>query len=100
MGYMTITLIVTLSSSLYVALVINPAMASLFMKEKLVQGITEKSQAGVTSTEEQPAAIQGKILTTYSKILNLALDRPLSVIVSGLDAGGRFGKTGGVLSRY
>jgi len=82
MGYLPLTLIVTLSSSLFVALVINPAMASLFMKEKLVQGVIEKNQSGGTSTEEQPAAIQGKILTTYSQILNLALDRPLSVICS------------------
>ena len=82
MGYLPLTLIVTLSSSLFVALVINPAMASLFMKETLTQGANEKRPEDVTKTEEQPVAIQGKILTTYSRILNLALDRPLSVILS------------------
>ncbi len=82
MGYLPLTLIVTLSSSLFVALVINPAMASLFMKDKLPQSEAEKNQKNDANTEEQPIAIQGKILTTYSKILNLALDRPLSVIMS------------------
>jgi multidrug efflux pump len=82
MGYLPLTLIVTLSSSLFVALVINPAMASLFMKERLTQGTTEQKDGNETNTEEQPVTIKGKVLTTYSQILNLALDRPLSVIVS------------------
>lgn len=34
MGYLPLTLIITLTSSLFVALVINPAMASLLMKTK------------------------------------------------------------------
>ena len=34
MSYLPLTLIVTLTSSLFVALVINPALASLFMKVK------------------------------------------------------------------
>ena len=42
MSYLPLTLIITLTSSLFVALVINPAMASLFMKVKTPQTGTRK----------------------------------------------------------
>ena len=84
MGYMPLTLIVTLSSSLFVALVINPAMASLFMKVKNpVQGET-KSLAEIASAVERPTEIRGFLLTNYSKVLANALSKPITVIGSGV----------------
>ena len=80
MGYLPLTLIVTLSSSLFVALVINPAMASLFMKEHSLS--MEGKAHDKEDAEEQPIAIKGRILGTYSRVLRMALDRPLSVIIS------------------
>ena len=97
MGYLPLTLIITLSSSLFVALVINPAMVSLFMKirrpndtprdapgdsspgsqRQAEQPSDQQSQA------EQPVQIQGRILTLYTRMLDYALGRPLSVVLSG-----------------
>ena len=48
MSYLPLTLIVTLSSSLFVALVINPALASLFVK------IRQKRQAAHNAPAEKP----------------------------------------------
>ena len=83
MGYLPLTLIVTLSSSLFVALVINPAMASLFMKvNSSNREETAESRENSGSSEEQPVAIKGRILKGYCRILGFALDRPISVILS------------------
>jgi multidrug efflux pump len=83
MSYMPLTLIVTLSSSLFVALVINPAMASLFMKVKNpAQGET-KSLAEIANAVERPAEIRGFLLTGYSKFLSNALSKPITVIGTG-----------------
>ncbi len=94
MGYLPLTLIITLSSSLFVALVINPAMVSMFMRVRFAQsdatnkapgkpGKEDKKSGKNLKTEEQPVAIKGVILTTYSRALGFALDRPISVILSG-----------------
>ncbi len=80
MGYMPLTLMVTLASSLFVALVINPAMASIFMK---VKGQVQK-QVGAKDVEvgvEEPAKIEGFLLTRYAKILREALDKPISILM-------------------
>ncbi len=84
MSYMPLTLIITLSSSLFVALVINPAMASLFMKVKNPQLNQKKSLAEIASAVERPAEIRGFLLTRYSQLLNGALDKPITVIGSGI----------------
>ena len=76
MGYLPLTLIVTLSSSLFVALVINPAIASLFMKKK------EGSQKAITAVDsvEKPIEIKGKVLSTYANQLNFSLRHPIAMI--------------------
>jgi multidrug efflux pump len=83
MSYLPLTLIITLSSSLFVALVINPAMASLFMKVKSrdldKQKYTKESANGI----EKPAEIKGFLLTNYSRVLENALGKPLTVICIG-----------------
>ena len=78
MSYLPLTLIVTLSSSLFVALVINPALASLFVKIK--QTPAAHDTAGRTARSvEQPVEIRGILLTRYSRTLELALQYPLVV---------------------
>ncbi len=85
MGYLPLTLIVTLSSSLFVALVINPAMASIFMKVKEKNNNTQHNTSPQDSiSRERPVAIQGLLLTQYTKILNIALHRPFSVVGVGI----------------
>jgi multidrug efflux pump len=80
MRFLPLTLIVTLTASLFVALVINPAMAAIFMK---IKGGAQNS--GLTIEEisaaiDKPAAIKGFWLTLYSKTLVGALKRPLTVV--------------------
>jgi multidrug efflux pump len=82
MSYLPLTLIITLSSSLFVALVINPAVASLFMKVKQTEGHEKKSLEEVSKAVQQPIAIKGLLLKNYARTLSLALDMPLTVIVS------------------
>lgn len=79
MGYLPLTLMVTLTSSLFVALVINPAMASIFMKVKHPIH-PSRHNPGAQTVEEQPAKIEGVLLIKYSGILKQALDRPFTVI--------------------
>jgi multidrug efflux pump len=83
MSFMPLTLIVTLSSSLFVALIINPAMASLFMKVKNPATRETKNLAEIASAVERPAEIRGFLLTGYSKILTNALNKPITIIGTG-----------------
>jgi multidrug efflux pump subunit AcrB len=83
MSYMPLTLIITLSSSLFVALVINPAMASLFMKVKNPDKRGSKNPAEIANAVEQPAETRGFLLTAYSKLLTNALSKPITVIGTG-----------------
>ncbi len=83
MSYLPLTLIITLSSSLFVALVINPALASIFMKPKNPANGTDKSLEEVAEAVEQPIAIKGPILVRYKRILTTALNMPFTIIASG-----------------
>ncbi|MGA1865136.1 MAG: efflux RND transporter permease subunit [bacterium] len=83
MRYLPITLIITLSSSLFVALVINPALASFFMKEKRLAG----NGAAVTAEEiqkagEQPVACNSPILKWYRSILGYCLNHRVAVTIA------------------
>jgi multidrug efflux pump subunit AcrB len=80
MGYLPLTLIVTLSSSLFVALVINPALASLFMKVKSTQ-TKELTVEEIAAAVEKPVEINGRILKGYSWVLQFALQRPITVVM-------------------
>ncbi|MBW1634949.1 MAG: efflux RND transporter permease subunit [Deltaproteobacteria bacterium] len=83
MSYLPLTLIVTLASSLFVALVINPAMASLFMKVKIPDIPGPGSRAANIDSIEKPVEIKGFLLTRYSRVLAFALDKPITTIASG-----------------
>lgn len=80
MSYLPLTLIVTLSSSLFVALVINPALASLFVKLKKSPETVRKTNNGVIAIE-QPVEIKGPFLTRYSALLNFSLNYPFVTIL-------------------
>ncbi len=76
MSYLPLTLIITLSSSLFVALVINPALASLFLKV----GPNNTTQSKDADLGENPVAIRGHILLSYRWLLNKALDSRIAVL--------------------
>ncbi|MBU1344325.1 MAG: efflux RND transporter permease subunit [Proteobacteria bacterium] len=81
MKYLPITLIITLSSSLFVALVINPAMCAFFMKaKKAINGETLTAE-DIEAQGEKPIEIKGMGLKLYSKLLNMALDHKITVLV-------------------
>lgn len=83
MKYLPITLIITLSSSLFVALVINPAFCAIFMKTKNVEGDYSKELAENIATQgEEPIKIEGFILTWYEKILKTVLEFKLTTLFS------------------
>ncbi|MDD9302974.1 MAG: efflux RND transporter permease subunit [Desulfobacter sp.] len=79
MGYLPLTLIVTLSSSLFVALVINPAMCAFFMRAKdQTQGPGAQE---IQALGEQPIEIKGMVLKTYKFILEHSLNHKFAVLV-------------------
>ncbi len=83
MSYLPITLIITLTSSLFVAMVINPALAAFFMKVKNAPPAPEGAGAETgPENGEQPIAIRGKVLKTYRRILVYGLDHRLMVVTS------------------
>jgi len=82
MAYLPKTVIITLSSSLFVALVINPALAALFMRlpaghrsSKVKVTVEEIEQAG-----EAPLTVRGPFLKAYRRLLNGALNHRLAVV--------------------
>ncbi|MCG8689106.1 MAG: efflux RND transporter permease subunit [Desulfobacterales bacterium] len=80
MSFLPITLIVTLSSSLFVALVINPAMCAFFMKTKGLQKTLTAQE--IEAKGEQPIEIKGFVLKTYELILTQSLKHKLTVLVA------------------
>jgi multidrug efflux pump len=84
MKYLPITLIITLSSSLFVAMVINPALAAFFMKVKKTDGAARGSFSAdeIQAAGERPVAIQGTLLVAYRKILMYGLRHRLMVVAS------------------
>ena len=80
MSYLPLTLIITLSSSLFVAMVINPAMASLFMKVQHSDETESKSIEEISAAVQKPVEIKGLLLTRYTTLLNGALDKPYTII--------------------
>jgi multidrug efflux pump subunit AcrB len=86
MRYLPITLIVTLSSSLFVAMVINPALASIFMKTNSNDGTGDKDLTAeeVAKAGERPVEISGPIITAYTKLIEGALKHRIVVVVASV----------------
>jgi len=82
MKYLPITLIITLSSSLFVALVVNPALASFFMKaKKLPQTAIAVSAEEIKRAGEEPVNCNTRVLKAYRYILNYCLEHRFAVII-------------------
>ncbi|MCD4743349.1 MAG: efflux RND transporter permease subunit [Desulfobacteraceae bacterium] len=88
MKYLPITLIITLSSSLFVALVINPALCAIFMKAKQIDetdpDTSDKTELAekIANQGEDPIEIKGFILTWYAKIMKTVLNNKLTTLFS------------------
>jgi len=80
MRFLPITLIVTLTASLFVALVINPAMASIHMKIKGAPDISGMSIEEISAAVDKPARIKGFWKSLYARSLTRALEKPWSVL--------------------
>ena len=79
MSYLPLTVIITLAASLFVALVINPALASMFMKDR-ASGTIDRQALDAALAVENPKAIDTFWLKRYAATLQFCLDRPLVVI--------------------
>ncbi|MBW2368076.1 MAG: efflux RND transporter permease subunit [Deltaproteobacteria bacterium] len=86
MGHMPLTVIITLLSSLFVALVINPALAAIFLKLPISKDINERqvSPEAIEKAGEAPITIRGPLLNTYKRLLDGALNHRLAVIIISL----------------
>ncbi|MBN2373115.1 efflux RND transporter permease subunit, partial [bacterium] len=83
MKYLPITLIITLSSSLFVALVINPALASFFVKAKrFPEGSMVVTADEIQKAGERPVSCNTFILKWYRKTLEYFLDHRLALVIS------------------
>ena len=84
MSYLPLTLIVTLSSSLFVAMVINPALASIFVKINPTARAIVRPSSQTSISVEHPVLIRGFYLTNYSRFLNFSLRYPFVIIGSAV----------------
>ncbi len=84
MKYLPITLIVTLASSLFVALVINPALCAFFMKAAGKNKGQEKTLSAeeMEARRENPIEIKGVVLKIYEKVLIHALNHKIAVLLA------------------
>ncbi|PIE70679.1 MAG: acriflavin resistance protein [Deltaproteobacteria bacterium] len=81
MSYLPITLIITLSSSLVVALVINPALAAFFMRLKggAVSGSLPESGA-INTVVVKPVKARDRLVNAYTALLRTALRFRITVL--------------------
>jgi len=81
--YLPITLITTLSASLFVALIINPVFCSFFIKAPS-NTKTHRSEEDILKAGESPLMVYGKIIGTYEYTLKKCLKNRGVVIVSSV----------------
>jgi len=87
MVYLPITVIITLSSSLFVAMCINPALAAVFMRLPFGHGLApgQVTAAEIEKAGEAPITVRGPLLRTYRALLSAALNhRPAVLAISFL----------------
>ncbi|MBF0541213.1 MAG: efflux RND transporter permease subunit [Nitrospirae bacterium] len=80
MKFLPITLIISLSASLFVALVINPVFSSIFMKTKKVAANNNLAE-DVKKLGERPAEIKGFMMKGYIAILKTALNHRITLLI-------------------
>jgi multidrug efflux pump len=83
MSYLPKTVIITLSSSLFVALVINPALAAIFLKLPFGHKLANKhvTAEDIERAGESPIEIRGPLLKGYRRLLKSALNHRLAVLL-------------------
>jgi multidrug efflux pump subunit AcrB len=83
MKYLPITLVITLASSLFVALVINPALTAIFVKVKNGKRPTPGNADAekIASGGEKPVEIRGRLLRWYTRLLGSALKHRPAVLM-------------------
>jgi multidrug efflux pump subunit AcrB len=83
MSYLPITLVITLSSSLVVALIINPALGAIFLRVKNGHpgGQVQETADRIAAAGEKPVNISGWLLTGYSRLLEGALNHKVAVML-------------------
>ena len=83
MSYLPKTVIITLSSSLFVALVINPALAAMFLKVpgENNSNTTKKSAEEIEKAGEAPINVRGPVLKAYRSLLTSALNHRAAVLI-------------------
>lgn len=84
MKYLPITLIITLSSSLFVAMVINPALSVFIMRSNNGNSDEILNADEIEKKGEQPVEIKGPVLKGYVKLLNAALNNKLAVLFGAI----------------
>jgi len=85
MFYLPTTLIVTLTSCLFVALIINPVFGSVFMKVKnQVHDGADIDAEDIMKAGEKPIHNYGFIVRTYGYILRLSLNARFAVLTSAV----------------
>jgi multidrug efflux pump len=82
MSYLPKTVIITLCSSLFVALVINPALAAFFLRLPAGQEAAgfKRSPEEIQKAGETPIAVRGPLLRAYRWFLDAALNHRLAVV--------------------
>jgi multidrug efflux pump len=83
MKYLPLTVIITLSSSLFVAIVINPALGAIFMKLPAARhfNVSAESEEEIRKAAEAPATVRSPLLKGYQKILRGALNHRIAVLL-------------------
>lgn len=87
MMYLPMTLIMALLGSLFVGLVVNPALASIFMKESRRAnrpGLSPETSAPPSLIGRSLARVSRRVLSTYSSVLRLSLQWPAVTMVSAV----------------
>jgi multidrug efflux pump len=86
MKWLPITLIITLSSSLFVAMVINPALCAIFMKAKTDSPVQyDKDLADKIAVKgEEPIKLEGFVLSWYEKIMRIVLNNKILTLCAAV----------------
>jgi len=83
MWYLPVTVILAIFTSLFVAMVINPALSAFFIRLPFGHGAAKikKTPEEIQKAGEQPVAIRGPFLKAYQRLLAYALDHRMAVVV-------------------
>jgi multidrug efflux pump len=82
MKYLPMTVIIALSSSLFVAIVINPALGAIFMKLPSTRHLDIKveTEEDIRTAAEAPATVRSPMLKGYQRLLKGALNHRTAVL--------------------